>query len=302
MPPVTSAIATHGLTKYYGKAPGILDLDLEVRTGEVFGFLGPNGAGKSTTIRTLFDFLHPTRGSATIFGLDTHRDSIAIRRRTGYLPADLALYPQMTARELIHHFGALRGFDDWGKAQSLADRFALDLDKKNAAYSTGNRQKVGIVQAFMHEPELLILDEPTSGLDPLMQQEFYRLVDEVRAEGRTVFYSSHILPEVERLADRVGIVRESRLVTVDEVENLKTKAIRLVEIQFEDAAAAADFASIEGVASVRPTSNGRGVLLEVTGSIDPVLRAAARHPVRDFVAREADLERVFLAYYDGHDG
>ncbi|MHC4850191.1 MAG: ABC transporter ATP-binding protein [Planctomycetota bacterium] len=296
------AIATHGLTKYYGKAPGIVDLDLKVRTGEVFGFLGPNGAGKSTTIRTLFDFLHPTRGTATIFGLDTRRDSIAIRRRTGYLPADLALYPQMTARELIHHFGALRGFDDWDKAQSLADRFALDLDKKNAAYSTGNRQKVGIVQAFMHEPELLILDEPTSGLDPLMQQEFYRLVDEVRAEGRTVFYSSHILPEVERLADRVGIVRESRLVTVDEVENLKAKAIRLVEIQFEDGATAADFTTVEGVASVRPTSNGRGVLLEVTGSIDPVLRAAARHPVRDFVAREADLERVFLAYYDGHDG
>ena len=299
---MSSAIATRGLTKYYGKAPGILDLDLEVRTGEVFGFLGPNGAGKSTTIRTLLDFLHPTRGSATIFGLDTHRDSLAIRRRTGYLPADLALYPQMTARELLHHFGSLRGFDDWGRAQALADRFSLDLDKKNAAYSTGNRQKVGIVQAFMHDPELLILDEPTSGLDPLMQQEFYRLVDEVRANGRTVFYSSHILPEVERLADRVGIVRGSRLVAIDEVENLKAKAVRMVEIEFEDGDAAADFAALDGVASVVPTSNGRGVILEVTGSIDPVLRVAAQRPVREFVARDADLEKVFLAYYDGAEG
>ncbi|MHC4937936.1 MAG: ABC transporter ATP-binding protein [Planctomycetota bacterium] len=297
---MTAAIATRGLTKFYGKAPGIIDLDLEVRTGEVFGFLGPNGAGKSTTIRTLLDFLHPTRGSGTVFGLDTRRDSLAIRRRTGYLPADLALYPQMTARELVHHFGALRKFDNWGRAQDLADRFSLDLDRKNAAYSTGNRQKVGIVQAFMHDPELLILDEPTSGLDPLMQQEFYRLVDEVRADGRTVFYSSHILPEVERLADRVGIVRNSRLVAIDEVENLKKKAVRLVEIHFEGGHDGADFNSIPGVASVTPTTDG--VILEVTGSIDPVLQAAARRPVRDFVAREADLERVFLAYYDGDDG
>jgi ABC-2 type transport system ATP-binding protein len=299
MPPMPPAIETHGLTKCYGKVPGIVDLDLEVRRGEVFGFLGPNGAGKSTTIRTLLDFLHPSRGSAAIFGLDSRRDSLAIRRRTGYLPADLALYPTMTARELLHHFGALRGFDDWRRVDDLARRFQLDLDKKNSSYSSGNRQKVGIVQAFMHEPELLILDEPTGGLDPLMQQEFYRLVDEVRADGRTVFYSSHILPEVERLADRVGIVRNSRLVAVDEVESLKAKAVRVVEITFADGQDRADFASVDGVASVRPTADGRGVLLEVTGSIDGVLKAAARHPVQQFVARSADLERVFLAYYDG---
>ena len=296
---MTSAIVAEGLTKYYGKTPGIIDLDLEVHTGEVFGFLGPNGAGKSTTIRTLLDFLHATRGSARIFGLDTHRDSLAIRRRVGYLPADLALYPEMTGRELLHYFGNLRGSHIDARAEALAERFELDLDRRNSDYSTGNRQKVGIVQAFMGDPELLILDEPTSGLDPLMQKEFNRLIDEVRDDGRTVFLSSHVLPEVERLADRVGIVRESRLVTVDTVEAIKNKALRRIEIRFGQPVDAAPFAAMPGVRSAESGNGGRTLTISVAGKIDAVLRLASEHAIEDLRARDADLEEVFLAYYEG---
>jgi len=293
------AIVTQGLTKYYGTTAGILDLDLEVETGEVFGFLGPNGAGKSTTIRTLLDFLHPTRGSARVFGLDSHRDSLAIRRRVGYLPADLALYADMTGRELLQFFGRLRGSKTDGRADALAERFGLDLDRRNRDYSSGNRQKVGIVQAFMDDPELLILDEPTSGLDPLMQQEFYRLIDEVRAQGRTVFLSSHVLPEVERLADRVGIVRQSRLVAVDTVESIKAKALRRIEIRFAEPIDVASFAALPGVHRADATHERRVLTVDVSGTVEGVLRLAATHAIEDLRARDADLEEVFLAYYDG---
>jgi len=291
------AIETHGLTKYYRKAPGILDLDLEVRVGEVFGFLGPNGAGKSTTIRTLLDLLHPTRGSAELFGLDSHRDSLAIRRRTGYLPADLAFYPSMTGRQTLGYLGALRRFDPWKNVELLAERFSLDLERRVGEFSTGNRQKLGIVQAFMHEPELLILDEPTSGLDPLMQQEFFKLIDEVSADGRTVFLSSHVLPEVERLADRVGIVRESRLVVVEEISALKTKARPRLEIVFAEPVDVAGFRGLPGVSSAESTNEGHGVELHVEGSLDAVMRAAAELSIRSITSREADLEELFLAYY-----
>jgi len=299
---MASAIVAKGLTKYYGNTPGILDLDLEVETGEVFGFLGPNGAGKSTTIRTLLDFLHPTRGTASILGLDAHRDSLAIRRRVGYLPADLALYPDMTGRELLRFFGSLRGSQVDDRACALAERFSLDLDRRNGEYSSGNRQKVGIVQAFMDEPELLILDEPTTGLDPLMQQEFHRLIDEVRAQGRTVFLSSHVLPEVERLADRVGIVRRGRLVAVDTVESIKSKALRRIEIRFGEPVDAARFVDLPGVHRAESTHAGRGVMIHVAGELEGVLKVAAAHPIEDLHAREADLEEVFLAYYDGDAG
>jgi len=296
------AIEAEGLTKLYGKTPGILDLDLAVEEGEVFGFLGPNGAGKSTTIRTLLDFLHPTRGKARVLGLDAHRESLAIRRRVGYLPADLALYPEMTGREMLQFFGALRGANLDKSATALADRFGLDLDRRNGDYSSGNRQKVGIVQAFMGDPELLILDEPTSGLDPLVQQEFYRLIDEVRAAGRTVFLSSHVLPEVERLADRVGIVRQSRLVAVDTVESIKAKALRRIEIRFGEPVDPAQFAELPGVQRAVATLEGRGVTIDVAGTIERVLQVASTHPIEDLRARDPDLEEIFLAYYHGSDG
>lgn len=299
---MTTAINAEGLTKFYGSTPGIVDLDLDVRVGEVFGFLGPNGAGKSTTIRTLLNFLFPTEGSATVLGLDIVTDSLEIRRRTGYLPGDMALYDAMTARELLLYFGNLRGGVADKKIEELADRFELDLSRKIKDYSTGNRQKVGLVNAFMHEPELLILDEPTSGLDPLMQQEFHELVLETRAEGRTVFLSSHILPEVERVADRVGVVRESRLIAVDSVEAFKAKAHRSVTIQFDGPVDAARFEQIDSVVSVEDRNEGSVLVISVRGDMDPVVKEAASHDVVSISTRSGELEEVFLSYYAGtHD-
>ena len=292
-----AAIATNGLTKFYGKTPGIVDLDLTVHTGEVFGFLGPNGAGKSTTIRVLLDFLHPSRGQAAIFGLDSRRDSVAIRRRVGYLPADLALYPQMTARELFRYFCAVRRVDAERRIHVLSERFALDLDCQISGYSSGMRQKAGIIQAFMHEPELLILDEPTGGLDPLMQREFNALIDETRAAGRTVFLSSHVLPEVERLADRVGIVRHSRLVALEDVEMLKDKALRHVELTFPAKVDPLVFRHLPGVRTLEPSDDGLRLKLQVAGRIEAVLAEAARLSATDLVSEEAELEEIFLAHY-----
>ena len=296
-----SIIVTNGLTKYYGKAPGILDLNLEVETGEVFGFLGPNGAGKSTTIRTLLDLLHPTSGTATIMGLDSHRDSVAIKRQIGYIPGDLAMYNSMTGRELCTYFSALRNVDTSQRVATLADRLDLDLDRKIGSYSSGNRQKVGIVQAFMHDPELLILDEPSAGLDPLMQQEFYSMIDEARDAGNTVFLSSHILPEVERIADRVGIVRNSRLVTVDTVEDLKAKARRHFQIVFADRIDPQEFAGLPGVVSVETSHDGFGVDIRIEGPVNGVLGKAAEHRMENIISHEGDLEEAFLRYYQ-HEG
>ncbi len=300
--PLTTAIETSGLTKFYGDSPGIIDLDLDVRVGEVFGFLGPNGAGKSTTIRCLMNFLFPTSGSAKVLGLDVVKDTIEIRRRTGYLPGELAMYEPMTAREFLLYFANLRGVAASKKMEELADRFDLDLDRKIKDYSTGNRQKVGLVNAFMHEPELLILDEPTGGLDPLMQQEFQELIAEVRAEGRTVFLSSHILPEVDRVADRVGIVRDQRLIEVDTLESFKAKAHRSITIQFADVVDAATFAAIDNVTRAESRNSGTVLSLTVQGDMDPVVKAASAYDVVSISTRAGELEEVFLSYYAGtHD-
>lgn len=299
---MTPAIETAGLTKYYGDSPGIIDLDLSVNVGEVYGFLGPNGAGKSTTIRTLLNFLFPTSGTATILGLDIIKDSIEIRRRTGYLPGDMAMYEAMTAREYLIYFANLRRVDASGKMTELAERFELDLDRRIKDYSTGNRQKVGLVNAFMHEPELLILDEPTSGLDPLMQQEFQELVIETQKEGKTVFLSSHILPEVERVADRVGIVREQRLIAVDTVEAFKAKAHRSVILQFAGPVDASAFDRLENVTSVQVRNEGSVLVITVQGDVDKVVKEAANHEVVSLSTRSGELEEVFLSYYAGtHD-
>lgn len=294
---MTAAIVTEGLSTFYGTTPGIVDLDLEVRVGEVFGFLGPNGAGKTTTIRTLMDLIRPTSGSATILGLDSRRRSIAVKARTGYLPGELAMWRQMTGRQLLTYLGNLRGVEVAGAVAEYGERLDADLDRRIGAYSSGNRQKIGIIQAFMHRPDLLILDEPTSGLDPLMQQEFYRMVDEVRAEGRTVFLSSHILPEVERVADRVGIIRRSRLVAVESVEDLKSKTRRRLDIVFAGPVSPSEFAAIEGVEHAAAINGGHGVSVTVAGSMDQVVKAAARHQVVNVISHEGDLESAFLAYY-----
>lgn len=233
MPAVsTPAIAASGLSKDYGSGRGLFELDLEIEQGEVFGFLGPNGAGKSTTMRLLLDLIRPTSGSAQVLGLDTGRDSLGIRGRVGFLPGDLAMYGKLTGRVVLDYLAGLRGGVDRRVRDSLVERFDADLDRPIRELSTGNRQKLGLVQAFMHEPELLILDEPIAGLDPLVQQSFHALLGEVSAQGHTVFLSSHTLSEVERVTHRLAILREGRLVIVDSLENLRKVAVQRLEIEF----------------------------------------------------------------------
>ncbi|MFZ4585358.1 MAG: ABC transporter ATP-binding protein [Acidimicrobiia bacterium] len=289
-----AAIECHQLTKCYGATIALDSLDLEVRAGEVLGFLGPNGAGKTTTIRTLLDLLHPTSGRASILGLDTRRNGIEIRRRVGYLPGELVLPRRLTGNEYLDYLSALCGQRHHG-GRELAERFALDLTRPMRALSKGNRQKLGLVQAFMHDPEVLVLDEPTSGLDPLVQQEFHELLHDTTARGRTVFLSSHVLSEVQHIADRVAILRAGKLVVVEDVDSIRAKALRRVEISFAGPAPDAEFASLPGVISSEVI--GDRVNLEVQGELDPVVKAAARHHVVDIDSREADLDEVFLAYY-----
>jgi beta-exotoxin I transport system ATP-binding protein len=296
---VTSAIETTGLTKTFGATRGVAGLDLRVETGEIFGFLGPNGAGKTTTIRTLLDLHRPTAGTAVVLGLDSHRDSVAIHGRTGYLPGDLALFARMTAREHVAWFARARGMRDHARAVALAERFDLPLDQRIKELSKGNRQKVGIVLAFMHEPELLILDEPTSGLDPLMKDEFERLLREVTASGRTVFLSSHELDEVQRVADRVGIIKDGRLVRTDTVEGLRRDAPTTMDLRFHHPV---DPATFRGAGVRVLESSGNHVTLEVSGSIGPVLRLVADHDPIALVSRQADLDELFLSFYRREDG
>ncbi len=288
-------IATHDLTKYYGRSRGIIDVNLQVRAGEVFGFLGPNGAGKTTTIRLLLDLIRPTRGYAEMLGLDVRRDRLAIHRRVSYLPGELALYGDLTGAQVLQYLGNLRGGIPAAEITGLADRLQLDLARRVRAMSLGNKQKIGLVAAFMGRPELLILDEPSIGLDPLVQQEFERWVEGVRTDGRTVFLSSHILPEVEHLCDRVGIIREGRLIAVETVADLKSRALRRLEIDFGGEAPPEVFSGLPGVQDVAVHD---GVLrCTVLGDLDALVKAAARYHVRDIHTVEPSLEEIFLAYY-----
>jgi len=290
------AIHTQGLTKHYGDFPALVDLDLEVDQGEVFGFLGPNGAGKSTTIRVLLDEIRPTRGRATILGMDTHAESVALRRHIGYVPGDLAMYPNLTGRNTLRFYANLRGGVDWDYVEQLAERLEADLAKKVGDLSTGNRQKVALIQAFMNRPDLLILDEPNAGLDPLMQREFQEMMREVVDDGRTVFLSSHALSEVERVADRVAIIRHGKLVAVEGVASLRGKAIRRIELAFEGAADPEPFAALPGARDVTAI-DGR-VTLSFDGDMEALLRTATTFGgLRDISTHEADLEEIFLAYY-----
>ena len=288
-------IVTTGLSKDYGSGRGLFGLDLEIAQGEVFGFLGPNGAGKSTTMRLLLDLIRPTAGSARVLGLDSRRDSVEIRRRVGFLPGELALYPKLTGRVVLDHLAQLRGGVDLRVRDALVERFAADLDRPVHRLSTGNRQKLGLIQAFMHEPELLILDEPIAGLDPLVQRSFHALLGEVSAQGRTVFLSSHTLSEVERVTHRLAILREGRLVVVDSLENLRGVAMQRLEIEFAEPVDETEFRAIPGVREVR--ANGRTVTVGFEGSADAVVKAAAAHEVRAIRPREDDLEDIFLRYY-----
>jgi ABC-2 type transport system ATP-binding protein len=294
---MTAIIQIEKLTKSYGEHRGIIDIDLEVNEGEAFGFLGPNGAGKTTTIRTLLDNIRPTAGRALIFGIDTTADPIAIHRRIGYLPGEFALYDKLTGGQTIEYFANLRGGVDTAYQRQLVNRLDLDTSRKFKEYSKGNKQKVGLVVALQHRPDLLLLDEPTSGLDPLVQQTFYEVIREAKSEGRTVFLSSHILSEVEKTADRVAIIRDGRLVKVDSVEALRDLAHHQVELRFPGDPPVGAFAALPGVSDV--TADGSVLKLRVSGSITPVVREAANYDLLDFVSREPSLEETFLAQY-GH--
>lgn len=290
-----TVIQTQNLTKYYGKVRGVFDLNLEVNKGEVFGFLGPNGAGKTTTIRTLMDFIRPTRGSASIFGMDTRRESVEVRRHIGNLPGEMGLYENLTGEEVLSYLAGLRGDVDWWYVEELAERLQADLSKKTRTYSHGNKQKIGLIAAFMSKPDLLILDEPTTGLDPLMQQEFFKMIAEVKGDERTVFLSSHILPEVERTCDRVGIIREGRMVKIESVADLKSKSLNEIMIRFRSPVSAQAFEAIDGVRDL-VIANGT-LRCKFAGDMDVLVKAAARHTVAEFETRQATLEDTFLAFY-----
>ena len=295
---MTAVIQIDRLTKSYGAHRGITELDLDVAEGEIFGFLGPNGAGKTTTMRVLLDLIRPTTGRAMVFGIETTADPVAIHRRVGYLPGEFDLYDRLTGAQTITYFGNLRGGVDRAYVDRLIQRLDLDPGRKFKEYSKGNKQKVGLVVALQHRPDLLILDEPTVGLDPLVQQTFFELVREARADGRTIFLSSHIIDEVDRTCDRVAIIREGRLVQVDRIEAIRRLAFHHVELSFGTPVPPALFSELPGVRDVE--LDGNTIRMRVIGPIGAVIAAAAPHGLVDVVSREPNLEDVFLAQYGEH--
>ena len=295
---MTGPISTTDLTKFYGTHRGISGVSLDINEGEVFGLLGPNGAGKTTCIRIFLDFIRPSSGSATVLGMDSRSDSVEIRRNVGYLPGDFITYEKLTAEELLQYFANLRG-GHLRKAKALAERFDLDLSRKIGELSRGNRQKVGLIQAFMSDPKLLILDEPTTGLDPLLQQEFHTLVLEEVEAGKTLFVSSHVLPEVEVICDRVGIIREGSIVAVEEVATLRKQTVTKIEIEFGQAISKAEFEGVDGVSEV--TIKDHHLSCNVTGSVDSLIKLAARYTVVNIQSGHPGLEEVFLTYYSQPD-
>ena len=292
---MSAVIQTRNLTKHYGTHLAVSNINLDVQEGEVFGYLGPNGSGKTTTIRTLLDLIRPTSGSASIFGLDARKSGQQIKRRLAYLPGDIMLYEKLTGWDALTYTANLRGGVDWRFVEELAERLECDLTRQIRSLSRGNKQKVGLVQAFMSKPELIIMDEPSTGLDPLMQQEFYRLIEEVKADGRTVFISSHNLPEVERVCDRVGIILRGELVTVEDVEALRERALHRLEFHFSRPVPLEAFSGLPGVRDVAVEDS---VLSCTTvGSPDALIKAVANFEVVKLISHESHLEDIFLSYY-----
>ena len=291
------AIRTSKLTKDYGVGRGLFDLDLQVEGQEVFGYLGPNGSGKTTTIRLLMGMIHPTSGSSHVFGLDCLRDSVEVKRKVGYLPGDVPQFGSLTGDEVVAYLGGMRGGVEGRRVQRIAERFDLDLSRRFREYSSGNKQKLAIVLAFMHRPDLLILDEPTSGLDPLNQQECYALLRETRDDGATVFLSSHILSEVEHVCDRVGIIRDGRLVRVAQLDELRHIRVHRVEIEFAPGTdiPESEIRAAEGVQDM--AVDGNRVTCSVHGSFAALLHAIRDASVTDLVSTEPSLEEIFLSYF-----
>ena len=295
---MTASIEVRSLTKTYGGKRGIADVSFRVEEGEVFGFLGPNGAGKTTTIRILMALLRADSGTAKVAGLDSWEQSLEIKKLIGYVPGEPSLDPNLTGGQILEYFAHLRGGVDHAYLKKLIDRLELDTSRKFRQYSTGNKRKVVLIQAFMHRPRLLILDEPTSGLDPLNQQEFDAMVREAREEGRTVFLSSHVLSEVEKICTRVGIIREGRLVRTGQVADLKDIKRYEITITFANSVPVETFTKLDGVAGVENLDNGHAVRLAMQGAADAVIKAAAQYQVVSLTSYEPSLEDVFLRYYE----
>jgi ABC-2 type transport system ATP-binding protein len=292
-----TVLMTQGLRKSYGRVRALRGVDLAVRRGEIMGFLGPNGAGKTTTIRCLLDLIRPDRGTVRVLGIDPQVDPVAVQARTGYLPGEMALDDSLTAERQLAFLGAMRGGNtDWTYVRELATRLNLDLRQPIKNLSKGNKQKVGVVQALMHRPELLLLDEPTAGLDPLMQQEVLALIREARAEGATVFFSSHVMSEVQSVAERVAIIRQGVVVETAETALLTHRALRRVTIHFDQPVDGRELENLPGVTVLDPTA-AIVVTVQVEGKMDGLIKALAAFPVNDLETVRPTLEEVFLAYY-----
>ena len=297
---MTPAIEIRGVVKHYGATRALAGIDLAIEPGRIFGFLGPNGAGKTTTIRILLDLLRPDAGTATVLGFDAQRASMEVRRRCGYLPGELRLYDNMRVADFLELIDSFRPEKrDRAYRDELCERLGLDVTKRIRTLSRGNKQKAGLVQALMHRPELLILDEPTSGLDPLMQEEVARLLEDAVRDGRTVFFSSHVLPEVERVSEAVAIIRAGRIVAVEDVARLKSRSVHVVEVTFSEPPPLHAFSALPGVREVR--RDGSMVHLQAREGIDPLIKALARYTVLDLRTEQPSLEDIFLAYYTGRD-
>ncbi|MDP3185864.1 MAG: ABC transporter ATP-binding protein [Anaerolineales bacterium] len=291
------AIQTQSLIKNYGAVKALRGVDLEVRKGEIFGFLGPNGAGKTTAIRCMLDLIRPNGGSLRVLGLDPQKEAVAVRARSGYLPGELNLEGNLPVESALRLFARLRGNKiDWGFVRQLAERLDLDLKPQIKNLSKGNKQKVGVVQALMHRPELLLLDEPTASLDPLMQQTVLRLIREAREEGATVFFSSHILSEVHEIAERVGFIRQGVIVEVAETSALINRSLRRVRVRFRQPVDSEALARLPGV-SLLSKDDGAALTLQVEGEMDALIKALAAFPVIDLSTEQHSLEEIFLTYY-----
>jgi ABC-2 type transport system ATP-binding protein len=296
-----AVIVASGLTKSYGKVRALRGVDLQVQRGEIFGFLGPNGAGKTTTIRCLLDAIRPDGGSVSVLGVDPQADPVAVQARTGYLPGELHLYDNLTAESQLRFLSDMRGSRaDWGHVRQLAERLDLDLRTPIKNLSKGNKQKVGVVQALMHRPELLMLDEPTAGLDPLMQQEVLGLIRQANTDGTTVFFSSHIMSEVQAIASRLAMIRQGVIVEVAEPQVLIDRALVRATVRFKQPVDASALSGVPGV-TVLAWDDHSSVTLQVQGDMDALLKALAKHPVRALETARPSLEDVFLTYYKAND-
>jgi ABC-2 type transport system ATP-binding protein len=292
-------ICLEHVSKQYRGGGGVYDVDLEVFRGEVFGFLGPNGAGKTTTIRLILDLIRPDKGSISIFGLELPRKSVETHRRIGYLPGELALYDRLTARELLTHFAYLRSGPSDKAIEEIASQFMLELDRPMRDLSKGNRQKVGLVQAFMGDPDLLILDEPTSGLDPIVQRQVHQSLRRAANVGRTVFLSSHVMSEVAEIADRVALIRDGSIVSIERVEEMLGRSKHRVDVELAEAAPRIDFHQIPGVTDL--VVNGNHVQFKIAGDLNLLVRELARCELVDVSIREPTLEELFLSFYEQSD-